>query len=245
MRTISDIILREILMSETQSMIRVDKVVKKYMTAAGEVHALKQINWDINRGQAIAIMGPSGCGKTTLLNLIGSMDNASEGSITVDGQNITKMTERQAELYRLKKVGFIFQFFNLVPSLSAMDNLELPMILAGVPKPQRIEKALKLLNAVGLGEKGHKRPEELSGGEQQRVAVCLALVNDPDLILADEPTGNLDVANMEIITSLLISLAKEQGKTVIVATHDQKMADSFPNIYRMRDGKFESHVISD
>jgi putative ABC transport system ATP-binding protein len=245
MRTISDIILREILMSETQSMIRVDKVVKKYMTAAGEVHALKQINWDINRGQAIAIMGPSGCGKTTLLNLIGSMDNASEGSITVDGQNITKMTERHAELYRLKKVGFIFQFFNLVPSLSAMDNLELPMILAGVPKPQRIEKALKLLNAVGLGEKGHKRPEELSGGEQQRVAVCLALVNDPDLILADEPTGNLDVANMEIITSLLISLAKEQGKTVIVATHDQKMADSFPNIYRMRDGKFESHVISD
>ena len=245
MRTISDIILREILMSETQSMIRVDKVVKKYMTAAGEVHALKQINWDINRGQAIAIMGPSGCGKTTLLNLIGSMDNASEGSITVDGQNITKMTERQAELYRLKKVGFIFQFFNLVPSLSAMDNLELQMILAGVPKPQRIEKALKLLNAVGLGEKGHKRPEELSGGEQQRVAVCLALVNDPDLILADEPTGNLDVANMEIITSLLISLAKEQGKTVIVATHDQKMADSFPNIYRMRDGKFESHVISD
>lgn len=232
-------------MSEIPSMIRVDKVVKKYMTAAGEVHALKQINWDINRGQAIAIMGPSGCGKTTLLNLIGSMDNASEGSITVDGQNITKMTERQAELYRLKKVGFIFQFFNLVPSLSAMDNLELPMILAGVPKPQRIEKALKLLNAVGLGEKGHKRPEELSGGEQQRVAVCLALVNDPDLILADEPTGNLDVANMEIITKLLISLAKEQGKTVIVATHDQKMADSFPNIYRMRDGKFESHVVSD
>ena len=226
-------------------MIRIDNVVKKYITAAGEVTALKQIDWEINRGEAIVIMGPSGCGKTTLLNLIGSMDNASEGSIMVDGQDVTKMTERQAELYRLKKVGFIFQFFNLVPSLSALENLELPMILAGVPGPQRIEKAQKLLQAVGLGEKGHKRPEELSGGEQQRVAVCLALVNDPDLILADEPTGNLDVANMEIITRLLISLAKEQGKTVIVATHDHKMADTFPTICRMRDGKFESHVVSD
>lgn len=232
-------------MSGTETMIQIDKVVKKYMTAAGEVTALKQIDWQIGRGEAIAIMGPSGCGKTTLLNLVGSMDNASEGSIIVDGLDVTRMTERQAENYRLKKVGFIFQFFNLVPSLSAMDNLELPMILAGVPRPQRLEKAQKLLQTVGLGEKGHKRPEELSGGEQQRVAVCLALVNDPDLILADEPTGNLDVANMEIITQLLISLAKDQGKTVIVATHDQKMADTFPTIFRMRDGKFESHVVSD
>ncbi len=232
-------------MSGTETMIQIDKVVKKYMTAAGEVTALKQIDWQIGRGEAIAIMGPSGCGKTTLLNLVGSMDNASEGSIIVDGLDVTRMTERQAENYRLKKVGFIFQFFNLVPSLSAMDNLELPMILAGVPRPQRLEKAQKLLQTVGLGEKGHKRPEELSGGEQQRVAVCLALVNDPDLILADEPTGNLDVANMEIITRLLISLAKDQGKTVIVATHDQKMADTFPTIFRMRDGKFESHVVSD
>lgn len=232
-------------MNGTNGMIRIDKVVKKYMTAAGEVIALKQIDWQVGRGEAVVIMGPSGCGKTTLLNLIGSMDNASEGSIVVDGQDVTRMTERQSEMYRLKKVGFIFQFFNLVPSLSALDNLELPMILAGVSKQQRTEKSQKLLQAVGLGEKGHKRPEELSGGEQQRVAVCLALVNDPDLILADEPTGNLDVANMEIITQLLISLAKEQGKTVIVATHDQKMADTFPAIYRMRDGIFESNAVSD
>jgi putative ABC transport system ATP-binding protein len=231
-------------MSENQAMISVNNVVKKYMTAAGEVHALKQISWQVGRGEAIALMGPSGCGKTTLLNLIGSMDRASDGSIVVDGQDVTRMSERQAEQYRLKKVGFIFQFFNLVPSLSAIENLELPMILADVPKQQRLDKAQKLLQTVGLGEKGHKRPEELSGGEQQRVAVCLALVNDPDVILADEPTGNLDVANMEIITRLLISLAKEQGKTVIVATHDQKMADTFPNIYRMRDGKFESHIVS-
>jgi len=224
--------------------IKVNNVVKSYNTAAGKVEALKKINWEVGSGEAIAIMGPSGCGKTTLLNLIGAMDRVSEGSIFVDNQDVTKMSERQAEVYRLKKVGFIFQFFNLVPSLSASDNLELPMILAGVPKPNRLKKSQELLDTVGLGQKGHKRPEELSGGEQQRVAVCLALVNDPDLIIADEPTGNLDVANMEIITNLLISLAKDRGKTVIVATHDQKMADAFPSIYRMRDGKFEIEKVS-
>lgn len=232
-------------MDAGNKMIEVEDVEKSYQTAAGEVQALKNISWQIERGEAIAIMGPSGCGKTTLLNLIGSMDHATTGRITVDGQDVTRMSERQAELYRLKKVGFIFQFFNLVPSLTAAENLELPMIIAGIPREQRLAKAQELLSKVGLGEKGHKRPEELSGGEQQRVAVCLALVNDPDLILADEPTGNLDVTNMEIITNLLISLAKEQGKTVIVATHDQKMADTFPHTFRMRDGKFESQVLSE
>ena len=238
-------------MSQTRSeqnnlkvMIEMNNVAKSYSTAAGETHALKNITWQINSGEALAIMGPSGCGKTTLLNLIGSMDRVSQGNIVVDGQDVTKMTERQAELYRLKKVGFIFQFFNLVPSLSAIENMQLPMILAGVPKDERLERCQNLLDAIGLGEKGHKRPEELSGGEQQRVAVCLALVNDPDLILADEPTGNLDVANMEIISNLLISLAKERGKTVVVATHDQKMGSAFPKIYRMRDGQFESRVDS-
>ncbi|MDH3546125.1 MAG: ABC transporter ATP-binding protein [Gammaproteobacteria bacterium] len=238
-------------MSQTRSeqnnsnvMIEMNNVVKSYSTAAGETHALKNITWQINSGEALAIMGPSGCGKTTLLNLIGSMDRVSQGNIVVDGQDVTKMTERQSELYRLKKVGFIFQFFNLVPSLSAIENMQLPMILAGVPKDERLERCQNLLDTIGLGEKGHKRPEELSGGEQQRVAVCLALVNDPDLILADEPTGNLDVANMEIISNLLISLAKERGKTVVVATHDQKMGSAFPKIYRMRDGQFESRVDS-
>jgi putative ABC transport system ATP-binding protein len=220
-------------------MIEVNNVVKKYSTAAGETQALRKINWRINSGEALAIMGPSGCGKTTLLNVIGSMDRVSEGNIVVDGQNVTNMTEREAELYRLKKVGFIFQFFNLVPSLSAIENMELPMILAGVPKNERLKRCGELLDTIGLTQKGNKRPEELSGGEQQRVAICLALVNDPDLILADEPTGNLDVANMEIISNLLISLAKDRGKTVIVATHDQKMGRAFPKTFLMRDGQFE------
>lgn len=222
------------------AMIELEKVSKQYSTKAGEVRALQDVDWRIEAGDAVAIMGPSGCGKTTLLNLIGSMDKASSGSIVVDGQDLTRMTEREAEEYRLRKVGFIFQFFNLVPSLSAIDNLELPMLLAGVDSARRVERCQELLAAFGLQDKGHKRPEELSGGEQQRVAVCLALVNDPDLILADEPTGNLDVANMEIIAELLLSLASDRGKTVIVTTHDQKMGGTFPRTYRMRDGRFEA-----
>ena len=225
---------------KTKVMIDLSNVVKSYRTAAGEVQALESISWRVHSGEAVAIMGPSGCGKTTLLNLIGSMDRATRGTIVVDGQDLTKMTERQAEMYRLKKVGFIFQFFNLVPSLSALENLELPMVIAGVPKAQRAARAQQLLEMVGLGKKGEKRPEQLSGGEQQRVSVCLALVNDPDIILADEPTGNLDLVNMEIITNLLISLVKDQGKVVIVASHDQQMVKAFPKVYRMRDGKFET-----
>ncbi len=230
----------EATMPKTKVMIALTNVVKSYRTAAGEVQALESISWQVHSGEAVAIMGPSGCGKTTLLNLIGSMDRATQGTIVVDGQDLTKMTERQAELYRLKKVGFIFQFFNLVPSLSALENLELPMVIAGMPKAERAARARQLLEMVGLGKKGHKRPEQLSGGEQQRVSVCLALVNDPDIILADEPTGNLDLANMEIITNLLISLVKDQGKVVIVASHDQQMVKAFPKVYRMRDGRFES-----
>lgn len=220
-------------------MIDIQNVAKSYLTAAGETRALTGINWRVESGEAIAIMGPSGCGKTTLLNLIGSMDRASSGTITVDGQDITGMSERESERYRLRKVGFVFQFFNLVPSLSALENMELPMVLAGVPKEERLGRCRHLLETIGLADKAHKRPDELSGGEQQRIAVCLALVNDPDVILADEPTGNLDAANLEIISALLLSLAKQEGKTVIVATHDQKMGNEFPRVVRMRDGRFE------
>lgn len=220
-------------------MIDLEGVTKTYVTAAGEAQALRNIRWHVGRGDAVAIMGPSGCGKTTLLNLIGAMDRASSGSIVVDGQNVTKMSERDAERYRLRKVGFVFQFFNLVPSLSAMENLELPMRLAGVSQKERMAKCHSLLDTIGLTDKAHKRPEELSGGEQQRIAVCLALVNDPDVILADEPTGNLDADNLEVISGLLLSLARDRGKTVIVATHDEKVGQAFPKTFRMRDGRFE------
>jgi putative ABC transport system ATP-binding protein len=215
---------------------RLESVSKVYDTAAARVVALEQMSWQIGRGEAVALMGPSGCGKTTVLNLLGGMDRPTGGSIWVDGDDVAVMSERQLEHYRLRKVGFVFQFFNLIPSLSAIENLELPMLIAGLPEDQRRSRAETLLETVGLRQKGYKRPEELSGGEQQRVAVCLALVNDPPIILADEPTGNLDSANSKIIADMLIDLAKREGKTVVVASHDPKVVEAFPRVFHMRDG---------
>jgi len=218
------------------SAARLENVSKVYETAAARVIALEKMSWGIGRGDAVALMGPSGCGKTTVLNLLGGMDRPTGGAIWVDGNDVAAMSERQLEHYRLRKVGFVFQFFNLIPSLSALENLELPMLIAGTPEDQRRSRAETLLETVGLRQKGYKRPEELSGGEQQRVAVCLALVNDPPIILADEPTGNLDSANSKIITDMLIDLARRKGKTVVVASHDPKVVEAFPRVFHMRDG---------
>ena len=215
---------------------QLENVSKVYETAAARVVALEKMSWQIDRGDAVALMGPSGCGKTTVLNLLGGMERPTGGAIWVDGNDVAAMSERQLEHYRLRKVGFVFQFFNLIPSLSAIENLELPMLIAGTPEDQRRSRAETLLETVGLRQKGYKRPEELSGGEQQRVAVCLALVNDPPIILADEPTGNLDSANSKIITDMLIDLAKREGKTVVVASHDPKVVEAFPRVFHMRDG---------
>jgi putative ABC transport system ATP-binding protein len=219
--------------------LEIEGVQKSYRTAVEEIRALHDIGWSVPAGKCIAIMGPSGCGKTTLMNIVGGVDRASAGRVLVDGTDLAKATERDLEKYRLLKVGFIFQLFNLIPSISALENLELPMMMAGVPEQPRRERAKALLEMVGLGVKGTKRPEELSGGEQQRVAVALALANDPALILADEPTGNLDSANAETITKLLRSLAQDYGKTVIMVTHDPRAADAFPEVHSMRDGRFE------
>ena len=218
--------------------LRVDVIglTKKYRTLATEVVALDHVSLHFEPGESVALMGPSGCGKTSLLNLIGGIDRATAGEITVGDVDIAKLKERELERYRLLQVGYVFQFFNLIPSLTALQNLELPMLIAGVGAAERSARAQKLLETVKLGAKGHKRPEELSGGEQQRVAICLALVNDPPLILADEPTGNLDSANIGVITDLLISLSQE-GKTVIVATHDPKVSQTFSRIHHMRDGR--------
>ena len=218
--------------------IEVSKLAKTYKTAAEEVHALRQLDCKVAAGQALAIIGPSGCGKTTLLNLLGGVDHATSGNIRIDDEELTKASERSLEKYRLHKVGFVFQFFNLIPTLTALENLELPMMVAGMEAGARRERAACLLEMAYLGAKGHKRPEELSGGEQQRVAVALALANDPALILADEPTGNLDSSTTEAIATLLISLASEHGKTVIIASHDPKAVGYFPLVYSMRDGRF-------
>jgi putative ABC transport system ATP-binding protein len=221
-----------------QATVVVNRLRKVYRTPVTEVVALDDLSWDVQPGQAVALMGPSGCGKTTLLNLVGGMDRATSGSVRVGGDEITAFGERQMEAYRLRRVGYIFQFFNLIPSISALENLELPPLLAGMNREVRRARAQELLGQVGLAAKGHKRPEELSGGEQQRVAICLALVNDPPLIVGDEPTGNLDSRNRDIVIELLLSLARQQGKTVIIATHDPKVADAFSQVYHMRDGRF-------
>jgi putative ABC transport system ATP-binding protein len=179
-------------------------------------------------------MGPSGCGKTTLLNLLGGVDRPSGGTINIDSDELTAMNERMLEKHRLLHVGFVFQFFNLIPSITAIENLELPMVMAGVPDKECHERARTLLGMVGLEAKGQKRPEELSGGEQQRVAIALALANDPALILADEPTGNLDTTNAAAIAKLLRTLATDYGKTVIMVSHDPKTVEHFPTVYSMR-----------
>jgi putative ABC transport system ATP-binding protein len=218
--------------------LKIAKLTKSYETAAEQVRALKGVDWEINSGEAVALMGPSGCGKTTLLNLLGGVEHATGGDIVVGDQKLGSLTERDLERYRLHKVGFVFQFFNLIPTLTAVENLELPMLIAGVEAVERRRRVEGLLQMVGLGAKGHKRPEELSGGEQQRVAVALSLANDPALILADEPTGNLDTENTKTISALFLSLAERYGKTVIMASHDPKAVEQFKKVYNMRDGNF-------
>jgi len=218
--------------------VRIKGVSKKYTTAAEEVHALQNVDFEVETGQAVAIMGPSGCGKSTLMNLIGGVDRATSGMIMVGNDELSGASERELETYRLLKVGFVFQFFNLVPTMTAIENLELPMMVAGMAENECRERAISLLELVGLAEKGDKRPDQLSGGEQQRVGVALALANDPAIILADEPTGNLDEKNATTITNLLVSLSKDKGKTVIMVSHDPKCVARFPIEYGMRDGRF-------
>jgi putative ABC transport system ATP-binding protein len=218
--------------------VGVREVVKNYRTAAEEVHALRGVDWDVASGQAVAIMGPSGCGKTTLMNLIGGVDRATGGTIHIGETNLSAMNERELELYRLSKVGFVFQLFNLIPTMTAFENIELPMMVAGKSEAESRTRATVLLDILGLAAKGETRPDYLSGGEQQRVAVAVALANDPGLILADEPTGNLDSRNCDLISELLVSLASDFGKTVIMVSHDAKSVAHFPISYAMRDGMF-------
>ena len=218
--------------------VEVSGLSKRYRMGPEEVHALRETNWQIDTGKAVAIMGPSGCGKTTLLNLLGGVDTPSGGKITIDKDDLTGMNERMLEQHRLLRVGFVFQFFNLIPSITAIENIELPMVMAGVDEAECHERARTLLGLVGLEAKGGKRPEELSGGEQQRVGVALALANDPALILADEPTGNLDSVNAAAISKLLRGLADDYGKTVILVSHDPKTVEHFSTVYAMRDGQF-------
>ena len=214
--------------------------LKKYYFLRGEtVKALDGVNLTVKKGEYLSIMGPSGSGKTTLFNMIGALDKPSEGEVYVEGMNLLSLKKNQLAWFRCHYIGYIFQTFNLIPVLTALENVALPMVFAGVGKKEREEKALKLLEAVGLKDRAKHRPTELSGGQQQRVAIARALANDPALILADEPTGNLDLTTGLNIIHLLKKLSTEKNTTIITATHDPKMIDVSDRIVWIRDGKIE------
>jgi putative ABC transport system ATP-binding protein len=213
---------------------------KSYILGEVKVEALRGINMQIKRGELIAIMGPSGCGKTTLLNIIGSLDYPTSGKIILEGKDISDATEKELTRIRRKSVGFVFQFYNLLPVLSALENVELPMLIAGVSKEARNKRALELLEKVDLlGRKDHK-PDELSGGERQRVAIARSLANNPAILLADEPTGDLDTETGVAVLKLLKEVNKTENQTLVLVTHDSSIAKQSERIFHIKDGVISS-----
>ena len=219
-----------------QPIIKLKNVFKYYRFGDEYVKAVNGINIDIFKGDFVAIVGPSGSGKSTAMNLVGALDLATKGDIFLDNINIEHLHESELAQIRGRKIGFVFQTFNLIPTLTALENVMLPMIFQRVDYDERAEKATKLLTDVGLGHRLDHLPKQLSGGERQRVALARALANDPEVILADEPTGNLDSKRGEEVAKMFEDLSK-QGKTIILVTHDMYVARHADKIYRLRDGK--------
>jgi putative ABC transport system ATP-binding protein len=219
-----------------EEILKLSDVHKVYKNNEIEVHALKGINLKVKKGDFLVILGPSGSGKTTLLNLIAGLDKPTKGEIYFKDYCLNDLNEDQLANLRLKEIGFIFQSYNLIPWLNAIENVMLPMMLLGYKEKNRIEKANELLKIVGLEHRKKHKPYELSGGEQQRIAIARALSNDPSLILADEPTGNLDYANAKSIFDLLLKINSEKKVTIIMVTHDVELAKNANRVIRMRDG---------
>lgn len=217
--------------------VEVRNLVKIYRYKGGEVQALKGVTATFPPGVMTCVMGPSGSGKTTLLNLIGGVDIPTGGEVLVGNVHVHMLRGEHLDRFRLDNIGFVFQALNLIPSLTALENVVLPMTMAGVSRGKARARALELLKLVGLEGKEGRYPEELSGGEQQRVAIAVALANNPPVILADEPTAELDAENARVVTNLLLKLAREEGKTVILSTHDPRVAVKADRILRLEDGK--------
>jgi putative ABC transport system ATP-binding protein len=218
-------------------MVETQDLSRDYSMPGGVVHALQQVNVRVRRGQLVALRGRSGSGKTTLLSMIGALDRPTQGRVCVDGMAVSELPESQLVRFRRRKIGFIFQAFGLVPILSAAENVEVPLRLVSTEPRDREGRITELLDMVGLGDRAHHRPHELSGGEQQRVAIARALANRPDLLLADEPTGQLDSQTGRSIMALLQHLVRSEGVTAIVATHDRMLTDLADLVLELRDGR--------
>jgi ABC-type lipoprotein export system ATPase subunit len=222
------------------TIIQATGVHKVYNSSEVKVHALRGVDLSIERGEMVAIMGPSGCGKTTLLNTLSGLDDLTKGQVIVDGAPIHAMSDKKRTRYRAEKMGFVFQFFNLLPVLSAVENVELPLLVAGVKPGQARKRAREALAQVDLADQEHKRPAAMSGGQQQRVTIARALVNEPAIVWADEPTGNLDSETAADVMDLLCQLNRESSQTFVLVTHDPAVARRANRIVRMRDGLIES-----
>ena len=222
---------------ELRRMIRAEHLSKVYRMGKIEVPALRDVSLKIEEGEFLAIVGPSGSGKSTLLNMLGCLDKPTSGAVFIGGVNTALLSENELAEIRREKIGFIFQQFNLIHSLTALENVALPMFFAGVKSDARIKRATELLAKVGLRERMHHKPSELSGGQQQRVAIARALSNNPAVIIGDEPTGNVDSETGDAIMGILEGLNRNEGRTIIVVTHDTEIAAHAPRVIRMKDGR--------
>ncbi len=226
------------------SLIELNNVIKHYVVGPNVVRALQGISFNIKKNEYVAIMGPSGSGKSTLMNILGCLDTVSSGKYVLNGIDVSDMSDNELADIRNKEIGFVFQTFNLLPRYTAFDNVMLPLIYAGVKSGERIERTSQVIAAVGLAERSHHRPNELSGGQRQRVAIARALINNPSIILADEPTGNLDTKTSVEIMEIFEQIY-QKGNTIIVVTHEDEIARYARRIIRLRDGLIESDTINE
>src|SRR5215216_3321604 len=227
------------LRSSGDAMVEAHDLEKTYTAGGAMVHALRGVDLSISRGEMVAVMGPSGCGKTTLLNCLSGLDEFDGGEVFVAGESISGMSDRRRTRFRAERMGFIFQTYNLIPVLSGVENVELPLLVAGAKPKEARRRATAVLETVGVPEQAGKRPNEMSGGQQQRVTVARSLVNNPAIVWADEPTGALDSETSGEIVDLLAALNREQGQTFVLVTHDASVARRTHRIVRMRDGRIE------
>ena len=226
-----------------ESIIAVENLVKTYHTGEVEVQALRGLSIDVPKGQMLAIMGPSGCGKTTFLNCVSGIDDVTSGEVLIEGTDLNTLNDDRKTEYRAKRMGFIFQFYNLLPVLSAVENVELPLLVSGTSPSEARGRALAMLERVGLAPWATHKPAQLSGGQRQRVTIARALVNNPAIIWADEPTGDLDSHTADEIMALMQQLNREQGQTFVIVTHDPGIAQRCHRIVHMRDGLIEREEV--